>query len=150
MNSDTSFLLGLKPTLADQLQDVLHLSNAEKKDVERLGLGDAILRAGHNRIYMHCTPTEEQMTAIHHQARGGCLMETLARRTVTSSGDDVLMEVVSTGNGPVLKADGCPMVPLTLTEAHRLLTRFSRADAKGEGLTATREPRVLAVWGEVV
>ena len=64
MNSDTVFLMGLKPALADQLQGVLHLSDAEKRDVERLGLGDAILRAGHNRVYMHCTPTEEQMAAF--------------------------------------------------------------------------------------
>lgn len=64
MNSDTTFLMGLKPALADQLQSVLHLSDAEKRDVERLGLGDAILRAGHNRIYMHCTPTDEQMGAF--------------------------------------------------------------------------------------
>ena len=61
MNSDTTFMMGLKPALADQLQDVLHLSDAEKRDVERLGLGDAILRAGHNRVFMHCTPTPEQM-----------------------------------------------------------------------------------------
>lgn len=64
MNSDTTFLMGLKPALADQLQGVLHLSDAEKRDVERLGLGDAILRAGHNRIFMHCTPTAEQMAAF--------------------------------------------------------------------------------------
>lgn len=64
MNSDTTFLLGLKPALADQLQSVLHLSDTEKKDVERLGLGDCILRAGANRIYMHCTPTAQQMTAF--------------------------------------------------------------------------------------
>ena len=64
MNSDTVFLMGLKPALADQLQGVLHLSDAEKRDVERLGLGDAILRAGQNRVYVHCTPTEEQMAAF--------------------------------------------------------------------------------------
>lgn len=64
MNSDTTFLMGLKPALADQLQEVLQLSDSEKKDVERLGLGDAILRAGHNRIYMHCDPTQEQMAAF--------------------------------------------------------------------------------------
>lgn len=64
MNSDTTFLLGLKPALADQLQPVLHLSDTEKKDVERLGQGDCILRAGANRIYMHCTPTAQQMAAF--------------------------------------------------------------------------------------
>ncbi len=64
MNSDTVFLMGLKPTLADQLQAVLHLSDTDKRDVERLGLGDAILRAGGNRIYMHCTPTKQQMAAF--------------------------------------------------------------------------------------
>ena len=42
----------------------MQLSDTEKKDVERLGIGDAILRAGHNRIYMHCYPTEEQMSAF--------------------------------------------------------------------------------------
>lgn len=63
-NSDTVFLLGLKPTPAKQLQTVLQLSDTEKKDVERLGIGDAILRAGHNRIYMHCYPTKEQMAAF--------------------------------------------------------------------------------------
>ncbi len=64
MNSDTTLMLGLKPTLAEQLQKVLHLSETEKRDIVRLGLGDVILRAGHNRIYMHCTPTESQLAAF--------------------------------------------------------------------------------------
>ena len=76
-------------------------------------------------------------------------MEVLARRTITSSGEDVVMEVVATGNGPALKAEGCPMVPLSLAEAHRLLTRFSRAASKGEGL-ADKGAKAMAVWGEVV
>ena len=64
MNSDTTFILGLKRTLADQLQEVLHLSDTDKRDVERLGKGDAILRASRNRIFMHCTPTSEQYAAF--------------------------------------------------------------------------------------
>lgn len=70
MNSDTTFLMGLKPALADQLQEVLHLSHSEKKDVERLGLGDAILRAGSNRILMHCTPSTEQMQVFSTKPGG--------------------------------------------------------------------------------
>ena len=64
MNSDTVFLMGLKPALADQLQNILSLSDAEKREVIRLGVGDAILRAGQNRIYIHCTPTDEQMATF--------------------------------------------------------------------------------------
>lgn len=64
MNSNTTFILGLKKALADQLQEVLRLSDADKRDVERLGKGDAILKAGHNRIFMHCMPTDEQMAAF--------------------------------------------------------------------------------------
>lgn len=69
-NSDTTFLLGLKPTLASDLQTILHLSDTEKKDVERLNRGDCILRAGNNRIYMHCTPTAQQMAAFTTEPGG--------------------------------------------------------------------------------
>lgn len=76
-------------------------------------------------------------------------MDVLARRTITSSGEDVLAEVVSTGNGVMLKAPGCPLVHLTMTEAHRLLARFSRAAAEGEGITG-KGAKAMAVWGELV
>ena len=75
-------------------------------------------------------------------------MEPLARRTVTASGKDVLVEIMATGNGPALRVEDCPMIPLeAIPETHRLLSRFSRATG-GEGLTATGE-RLLAVLGEL-
>ena len=75
-------------------------------------------------------------------------MEVLARRTIVSSGKDIVVEVVATGNGPALKAEGCPMVPLSLHETHRLLSRFGRAADGEEGLTKAGE-RLAAVLGEL-
>lgn len=77
-------------------------------------------------------------------------METLARRTITASGTDVLVKVVATGNGPALRVDGCPMVPMrSLAEIHRVLSRLGRADIEGEGLSEPGE-RLAAILGELV
>ena len=75
-------------------------------------------------------------------------MNVLARRTVTTGGMDISVEVVATGNGPALRAEGCPLVPLSLAETHRLLSRFARAGVDGEGLTETGET-LAAVLGEL-
>lgn len=75
-------------------------------------------------------------------------MDILARRTITAGGRAVLVEVVATGNGPALRAEGCPLVPLSLHETHRLLARFARAGADGEGLTAAGET-LSAILGEL-
>ena len=75
-------------------------------------------------------------------------MEVLARRTMVSSGKDIAVEVVATGNGPALRAEGCPMVPLSLHETHRLLSRLGRAADGEEGLTRAGE-RLAAVLGEL-
>lgn len=75
-------------------------------------------------------------------------MNVLARRTITTSGRTVLVEVVATGNGPALRVEGCPMVPLSLCETHRLLSRLGRAAGAGEGVTETGEA-LAAVLGEL-
>ena len=75
-------------------------------------------------------------------------MDVLARRIVESAGKEVMVEIVATGNGPALRAEGCPLVPLSLAETHRLLSRFARAGAEGEGLTEAGE-RLSAVLGEL-
>lgn len=77
-------------------------------------------------------------------------MEVLAKRMVEVSGVEILVEIVATGNGPMLRAEGCPMVPPSeMRPTHRVLSRLSRAGAEGEGLTPTGE-RLLAVLGELV
>lgn len=74
-------------------------------------------------------------------------MEVLARRTIVSSGVDIIVELVATGNGPAIRAEGIPMIPLSLSETHRLLSRFGRA-GKGEGLTPAGE-KISAILGEL-
>lgn len=76
------------------------------------------------------------------------MMDVLARRTIETSGKDVLVEIVATGNGPAMRTEGCPMIPLSMAETHRLLSRFGRSGVEGEGLTPPGE-RLLAVLGEV-
>lgn len=77
-------------------------------------------------------------------------MEVLAKRTVEVSGKEVSVEVVATGDGPMFKAEGCPMLPPSEMRAvHRLLSRFQHANAEGEGLTERGE-MLYAVLGEFV
>ena len=75
-------------------------------------------------------------------------MNVLARRTLTTGGREILVEVVATGNGPALRVAGCPMLPLSLSETHRLLSRLGRAAGAGEGITETGET-LAAVLGEL-
>ncbi len=75
-------------------------------------------------------------------------MSVLARRIVTASGNDVVVEIIATGTGPALKVEDCPMVPLTIHDTHRLLLRFGRGTGDDEGLTPTGE-RLAAVLGEL-
>ena len=75
-------------------------------------------------------------------------METLARRVISSAGTDITVEVVATGNGPALRVEGCPMVPLSLAETHRLLSRLGRGDGEDEGLTPAGE-KLAAILGEL-
>ena len=77
------------------------------------------------------------------------MVEVLARRTVTTAGEEVVVEVVSTGNGVMLRVKDCPLVHLTLAEAHKMLSRLGRASAEGEGVTE-KGARAAAVWGELV
>ena len=75
-------------------------------------------------------------------------MKVLARRTITTSGTDIEVEVVATGNGPFLMVKDCPSIPLSeIRPTHRILSRFGRA-GEGEGLTPTGE-MLLAVLGEL-
>lgn len=75
------------------------------------------------------------------------MAEVLARRTVESSGKDIMVELVSTGDGVYLKAEGCPaMRPSEVSPTFRILSRFSRA-GNGEGLMSKGE-RLLAALGE--
>lgn len=77
-------------------------------------------------------------------------MEVLAKRTVEVSGKEIPVEVVATGDGPMFKAEGCPMLsPSEMRPMHRLLSRFQHASAEGEGLTEKGE-RLYAVLGEFV
>ena len=60
----------------------------------------------------------------------------LARRTLSVSGREISAEVCSRGNFIILQGtqdDGSPLphVALSLVEAHRVLSRFSRASGDG-------------------
>ena len=77
------------------------------------------------------------------------MMDVLARRTIQSSDQSITVEVRATGNGPVLYVEGCPMIPLSVHETHKLLTRLARASIEGEGLTEAGE-KLAAVLGELV
>lgn len=60
-NSATIFLFGLKSDLARKLQGVLRLSDTERREIESLDRGHAILRADDHRIRLHVRPTESQL-----------------------------------------------------------------------------------------
>ena len=75
-------------------------------------------------------------------------MDVLARRTIISSGRKIKAEVVATGNGPALRVEGCPMIPLSLHETHKLLSRLGRASNADEGVTEAGE-MLAAVLGEL-
>ena len=60
-NSATIFLFGLKPDLARKLQGVLRLSDTERREIETLDRGCAILRADDHRIKLRVRPTESQL-----------------------------------------------------------------------------------------
>lgn len=76
-------------------------------------------------------------------------MEILARRSIETSGSVISIEIVVTGNGPALKSEGVAMMPLSISDTHRLLSRFSRASGEDEGLTEYGE-RLLAILGEII
>ncbi len=60
-NSATIFLFGLKSDLARKLQGVLRLSDTERREIESLDRGHAILRADDHRIRLRVRPTAEQL-----------------------------------------------------------------------------------------
>ena len=60
-NSATIFLFGLKSDLARKLQGVLRLSDTERREIEGLERGHAILRADDHRIRLQVRPTPSQL-----------------------------------------------------------------------------------------
>ena len=60
-NSATIFLFGLKSDLARKLQEVLRLSDTERREIESLDRGHAILRADDHRIRLQVRPTASQL-----------------------------------------------------------------------------------------
>ena len=64
-NSATIFLFGLKADLAAKLQKVLRLSDTERREVEGLERGHAILRADDHRIRLQVRPTASQLTKFN-------------------------------------------------------------------------------------
>ena len=60
-NSATIFLFGLKSDLARKLQEVLRLSDTERREIEALDRGHAILRADDHRIRLQVRPTARQL-----------------------------------------------------------------------------------------
>lgn len=63
-NSATVLLFGLKPDLARKLQKVLRLSDVERREIEALDRGHAMLRAGDHRIRLRVEPTASQLEAF--------------------------------------------------------------------------------------
>lgn len=64
-NSATIFLFGLKADLAAKLQKVLRLSDTERREVEQLERGHAILRADDHRIRLQVRPTASQLARFN-------------------------------------------------------------------------------------
>ena len=60
-NSATILLFGLKPDLAQTLQEVLRLSDTERSEIENLDRGCAMLRADDHRIKLRIQPTTAQL-----------------------------------------------------------------------------------------
>ena len=70
----------------------------------------------------------------------------LGKRTIQTSGNDILVELIATGNGQALKIDDCPLIPLSMEDTYRVLNKFSHAKPEsGEGITEIGEKMLVVL-----
>ena len=71
-NSATMMILGVKKGPAMKMQKVLELSDSETDEIQKLSVGQVIMRADDNRIKLRVMPTDDQLnlfsTAVKREA----------------------------------------------------------------------------------